>query len=106
MFVIVPSEKPVDFQRVSFVLFTFLMGEHVENERNSLFGRQFAAQKRGLVFGKGLILRQKRNRNGRVRRHVQIQLQPTQNPKGGGCVRLCLLHIACSLLDCAFCGGF
>lgn len=59
MFVIVPSEKPVDFQRVSFVLFTFLMGEHVENERNSLFSRQFAAQKRGLVFGKGLILRQK-----------------------------------------------
>ena len=64
MFVIVPSEKPVDFQRVSFVLFTFFECEHVENERNSLFSRQFAAQKRGLVFGKGLILRQKRNRNG------------------------------------------
>ena len=56
MFVIVPSEKPVDFQRVSFVLFTFLMGEHVENERNSLFSRQFDAQNQGGVLGKDINL--------------------------------------------------
>ena len=59
MFVIVPSEKPVDFQRVSFVLFTFFECENIENECNSLFSRQFAAQKRDGVLGKGLILQSK-----------------------------------------------
>lgn len=102
MFVIVPSEKPVDFQRVSFVLFTFFMGEHVENECNSLFSRQFAAQKRGLVFGKGLILQSK----DRKMKHA-LKNGNLRNPVGGAIVSVLLSLVVIAIFVDYFTGyGF
>lgn len=44
MFVIVPSEKPVDFQRVSFVLFTFFTCESKANSAMCKSNQQFKFQ--------------------------------------------------------------